>query len=83
LSDAFYLKNALKQGEAFSSLLFMFVLEHAIRKVEAKQESLELNGTHTHARTHAHTHTHTPLVCANDVNLLDGSINTVKTQKLY
>ena len=69
--EAFPLKNALKQGDAFSSLLFMFVLEYAIRKVEAKQERLKLNGTHS------------LLVCVNDVNLLDGSINTIKTQKLY
>lgn len=44
----------------------MFVLEHAIRKVEAKQERLKLNGTHP------------LLVCANDANLLDGNINTYK-----
>jgi len=71
LSEAFTLKNAMKQGDAFSSSLFMFILEHAIRKVEAKEERLKLNGTHP------------LLVCANDVNLLDGSINTIKTQKLY
>lgn len=44
----------------------MFVLEHAIRKVEAKQERLKLNGTHP------------LLVCANDANFLDGNINTYK-----
>jgi len=49
----------------------MFVLEHAIRKVEAKQERLKLNGIHP------------LLVFANDVNLLDWSINTIKPQKLY
>jgi hypothetical protein len=71
LYEAFLLTNAMKQGDVFSSLLFIFVLEHAIRKGEAKQEGLNLNGTHP------------LLVCANDVNLLDGSINTIKTQKLY
>jgi len=66
LYEAFPLKNAMKHGDAFSSSLFMFVLEHAIRKVEAKQERLKLNGKH-------------PLLfCVNDVNLLDGSINTIK-----
>ena len=47
-------------------MLFMFVLEHAIRKVEAKQARLKLNGIHP------------LLVCANDANLLDGNINTYK-----
>lgn len=59
MSQTFPLKNAMKQGDAFSSSLFMFVLEHAIRKVEAKQERLKLNGIHP------------LLVFANDVNLLD------------
>jgi hypothetical protein len=66
LSEAFPLKNALKEGDAFSSLLFMFVLEHVIRKVDAKQERLKLNGIHR------------LLVCTNDVNLPDASINIMK-----
>lgn len=71
MSEAFPLKNTLKQGDAFSSLFFMFVLEHVIRKVEAKQKRLKLNGTHR------------LLVCANDVNLLDASINIIRKQKFY
>ena len=36
----------MKQGDAISSLLFNFVSEYAIRKVQVKQESLKLNSAH-------------------------------------
>jgi len=66
LSDMFPVRNGLKQGDALSPLLFNFVLEYAIRRVQVKQDGLKLNGTH-------HL-----LVNADDVNILGGSIHTVK-----
>jgi hypothetical protein len=47
-------------------LLFNFALEYAIRKVQANQKGLKLSGTHQHQ------------VYADDVNILGGSIHTMK-----
>jgi hypothetical protein len=51
---------------ALSPLLFNFALEFAIRRVQVDQDGWKLNGTHQF------------LVCADDVNILGGSVQTVK-----
>ena len=66
LSDMFPIRNGLKEGDARSPLLFNFALEYTIKRVQLNQDDLKLNGTHQ------------LLAYADDVNLLGGSVHTVK-----
>jgi len=56
----------LKQGDALSPLLFSCVLEYEIGRIQVNQDGLKLNGTRQ------------LLVYADDVNILGGSVHTVK-----
>ena len=62
----FPIRNGLKQGDALSPFLFNFALEYAIRRVQVNQDGLKLNCTHQ------------LLAYADDVNILGGSVHTVK-----
>ena len=66
MSDRFPIRNGLKQGDALSPMLFNFALEYAIRRVQVNQDDLKLNGTHQ------------VLAYVDDVNILGGSIHTLK-----
>ena len=69
LYDTFPIRNGLKQ-DALSPLLFNSALEYAIRRVYVNQNGLKLNGTYQ------------LLVYTDDVNLLHGSVHSIKkTQK--
>jgi hypothetical protein len=65
-SDTFPLRNALIQEYVFSALLTNFALEYAITRVQVHQDGLKLNGTHQ------------LLIYADDVNILGGSVHTIK-----
>jgi len=62
----FPIRNGLKQGDALSPFLFNFSLENAIRMVQVNKDGLKLNGTHQ------------LLAYADAVNILGGSVDTVK-----
>ena len=62
----FPIRNGLKQGDAVTPLLFNFALEYAIRRDQVNQDGLKLNCKHQ------------LLVYADHVNILGGSVHTVK-----
>jgi retron-type reverse transcriptase len=66
LSDVFPNRNGLKKGDVLKPLLFNFSLQYAIKKIRVNQNRLKLNGTQQ------------LLVYADDVNILCGSVHTVK-----
>jgi len=66
VNDRFPIRNGLKQGDALSPLLFNFALEYANRRVQVNQDGLKLNSTHQ------------VLAYADDVNILERSIHTLK-----
>jgi hypothetical protein len=69
LSYVFPIKNGKKQGDALSPLLYNSVLEYAITRVQIQQDGLKLNGTHQLP------------VYTDDVNILSGSVHTIKKNK--
>jgi len=66
LSEMSPIRNGLKQGGCLSPLLFTLLLEYAVRRFHVNQDGLQLNGTHQ------------LLVYAVDVNILGGSVHTIK-----
>jgi hypothetical protein len=52
-------------------MFYKFALVCAIKKVQENQEVLELNRTHQ------------PMICAEDINLVGGTISVVKTNMLF
>ena len=66
MSDRFPIRNGLKQGDALSPMLYNFALDYAVRRVRVNQNGLKLNGTYR------------LLAYADDVNILGGSIHTLK-----
>ena len=59
----------MKEGDALTPLLFNFALEYVIRRVQVNQDGLKLNGAHR------------LLAYADDVNILGGSVRTVKENR--
>jgi hypothetical protein len=49
-------------------MIFNFVLDYAVRRVHVNQDGLKLNGTHQ------------PFVHTDGVNIVVGSIHTIKTK---
>jgi hypothetical protein len=66
LSDIFPIKCGLQQGDTLLPLLFNFALEYAIGRVHGKQDGWKLDGKQQ------------LLVYAEDVNILGGSMHTIR-----
>jgi len=66
VSDRFPIRNGLKQGDTPSPQLFNFAVVYTIGRVQVNQDGLKLNGPHQ------------LLAYANDVNIVGGSIHTLK-----
>jgi hypothetical protein len=62
----FRIKNGLKQGDALTRLLFHFALEYTIRRGQVNEDGFKINGTHE------------LLVYAEGVNILVGSVHTMR-----
>ena len=66
LSDLSPVRNVLKQGDVLSPLLLNCALEYAVRRLQINRDGLKLNGTHQ------------LLVYADSINILRGSVYTIK-----
>jgi len=62
----FPIRNGLKQGDALSPLSFNFALEYVIKKVQVNHVGLKLNRTHQ------------LLVFGDGINMLRGSVHSIK-----
>ena len=71
LCDLFPIKSGFKQGDALSPLVFNCASVYGIRRVEINQDGLKLNGKHQ------------LLVCADEGNILGGSVHTVKKNRHF
>jgi len=69
LSKIFRIKSGLKKGDVLSPLLFNFAFVYAIRRVQANQDGLKLNGTY---QLSVHVH---------DANIMGGSIHAVRKNR--
>jgi len=66
VSEMFPIRNGLKQRDALSPKIFNFPIEYDIKSVQVNQDGLKLNGTQEF------------LAYVDDVNILGGSIHTLK-----
>ena len=66
LSGMFPIRKGLKQGDVLLPLFFNIALDYAIRMVQVNQDGLKLNGTHQ------------LLLNADDLNILEGRVHTIK-----